>query len=78
MTSSPFHIFNRLRRAAWVFAGLLCCSAAALYADSVILSSADDPYNGEADTTQSGTIAKITRDELTLKDKAGLDVVLPT
>lgn len=56
----------------------LAFSVSAVSADSVIVSSPDDPYNGEADTTQAGTISKITRDELTLKDKAGLDVKIET
>ena len=56
----------------------LACFATAALADSVIVSNPDDPYNGEADSTEAGTIAKITRDELTLKDKAGLDVKIET
>ena len=76
MTSSHFSISNGFGRLTLAAAGLFLAAAAALYADSVIVSSADDPYNGEADSTQSGTISKITRDELTLKDKAGLDVAI--
>lgn len=56
----------------------LACFALAAFADSVIVSNPDDPYNGEADSTEAGTISKITRDELTLKDKAGLDVKIET
>ncbi|MBR2694654.1 MAG: hypothetical protein IKE69_10635 [Thermoguttaceae bacterium] len=76
MTSSPLSIFRLVRRLAFGTACLFALAAASLRADSVIVSSADDPYNGEADSTQSGTISKITRDELTLKDKAGLDVAI--
>jgi tetratricopeptide (TPR) repeat protein len=49
-----------------------------VWSDSVIVSNVNDPYNGEADTTESGKILKITRDELTLEDKAGLSINIAT
>ena len=66
VTAGPVWFPAALFSAVLLFAG-------GLFADSVIVSSADVPNNGEADMTQSGTIAEVTRDKITLKDRAGVD-----
>lgn len=64
----------RLSAAALLAVGL----AGAVYADSVIVSSADAPNNGEADTTEAGTVTSVTRDQLVLKDRGGVEVKIDT